>query len=195
MGSSGGGEDLGVWREERWRRGRSGGGEVREGRSDLDPGSSSPRRPRRPRRPPPWPLAPPPPPGAAAAAAAARPGTGAGCAGEGRPGRPRGRGLARPPDAAAAAARKPALHPSSRTRCKRVARHAPRPAPRERPAPLVWRWVLPGGGCVGAPLCAKCQGPVLLGGGEGKASTRRAKSSWPVSSKRADAHTPLAPHG
>lgn len=25
-------EDVGVWREERWRRGRSGGGEVREGR-------------------------------------------------------------------------------------------------------------------------------------------------------------------
>lgn len=30
--AEGGGEDEGVWREERWRRGRSGGGEVREGR-------------------------------------------------------------------------------------------------------------------------------------------------------------------
>lgn len=85
VGSSGaGGEAVGVWREERWRRGKSGSGEVREGRSDLGPGSSSPRRPRQPRRPPPWPLSPPPlPPGADAAAAAARPGTGAGCAGEG----------------------------------------------------------------------------------------------------------------
>lgn len=146
---------MGVWREERWRRGRSGDGVVREGRSDLGPGSSSPRRPRRPRRPPPWPLAPPPPlPGAddaAVTAAAEKPGTGAGCSGEGRAGRPRGRGLAGPPDTSPAAARKPAQQRSSGTPCRRegagrpserVPRHSPRPAPRERPDALVWQWVL-----------------------------------------------------
>lgn len=146
---------MGVWREERWRRGRSGDGVVREGRSDLGPGSSNPRRPRRPRRPRPWPLAPPPLPGAddaaAAAAAAAKPETGAGCSGEGRAGRPRGRGLAGPPDTSPAAVRKSAHHRSSRTPCRRegtgrpserVLGHAPRPAPRERPDALVWQWVL-----------------------------------------------------